>query len=264
LQDLCKADRVFHDLDISFLQAPGKNRLSAVSIDSQRTFAEILQNRGFGDSSELKAIASAWRNLYKLARPDLIVFDHSPTAMLATYGLGVKRALVGTGFFCPLDEYPMPDLRPWLPDDSARLKEDEDLVLSHANAVLSAWGREPLPRLSQLYQQVDENFLATFAELDHYPGRQGAEVEVEKGSERFMVRWASKNRSNPFSNPFQTPRATVGTRPRSLTIATRPALATPTRHTRKVALTGLRLRRASMGPSGSWPPTVTIRPPGRL
>jgi hypothetical protein len=119
-------------------------------------------------------MANAWRNLYQFVKPELIVFDHSPTALLASRTHSVRRALIGTGFCCPPDEYPLPDLRPWLPCDEQRLRLDEDRVLENANRVLAAWKQDPLPRLAQLYDSVDENFLATFQELDHYPRRKNA------------------------------------------------------------------------------------------
>src|SRR5271157_887693 len=126
LQDLSRAGRVFGDIGVSYLQAPIATKTPATFIDPQRTFAHILHNRGFGELCELRAMAAAWRNLFELAAPDLIVFEHSPTALLAALGLPAKKALIGTGFFCPLDEYPMADLRPWLPEASAQLRQDED------------------------------------------------------------------------------------------------------------------------------------------
>jgi len=161
-------------LDIAYLQAPAKIYTSPGAIEPQRTFAHILHNHGFGDRCELRALASAWRGLFELARPDLIVFDHSPTGLLAARGLPARKAIIGSGFFCPVDECPMADLRPWLPAATERLRQEEDQVLANANAVLAAWGQPPLERLSRLFHDVDECFLATLPELDHYAGRKGA------------------------------------------------------------------------------------------
>ena len=118
-------------------------------------------------------MAGAWRNLFLSVRPDLIVFDHSPTALLAACGLAAKKAMIGTGFFCPLDGYPLPDLRPWLHEGKERLRDDENHVLANANQVLAAWGQPPLKRISRLFHEVDEQFLVTLPELDHYQGRKG-------------------------------------------------------------------------------------------
>ena len=116
MRDLSKAEKVFRSSGVSYLQAPIQTHASLNCIDPQRTFAHILHNHGFGDLCELRALAAAWRNLFEIVSPDLIVFDHSPTALLAARGLPAKKALIGTGFFCPLDEYPLADLRPGLPE----------------------------------------------------------------------------------------------------------------------------------------------------
>jgi hypothetical protein len=100
--------------------------------------------------------------------------SHAPTALLAARGYPAKRAVIGVGFSCPPDEYPLPDLRPWLPDESEQLRGDEDRVLTNANRVLDRFGVTPLDRIAQLYGEVDENFLTTWPEFDPYPNRKSA------------------------------------------------------------------------------------------
>jgi len=175
LRDLSQVNRVFAGIEVSYLQAPHKTRNSGNAVDTPRSFPHILHNAGFADADELRTMVNAWRNLFDYVRPDLIVFDHAPTALVAARGLPARKALIGTGFFCPPDFYPMPDLRTWLPDESARLRADEDRVLANVNQALDALGQPPLDRLAQLYHPVDENFLTTFPDLDNYPGRSGAE-----------------------------------------------------------------------------------------
>ena len=133
----------------------------------------MLANLGFDDPLDLFAPACAWRNLIRMVGPDLIVFDHAPTALLASRGLDVKRALIGSGFCCPPDVEPLPVFRPELVRkvDPAKLAAFESKVLAAVNDHLARWGEAPLDRLGQLYGDVDENFLTTFPELDHYPRR---------------------------------------------------------------------------------------------
>lgn len=174
LRDLSSAARMFAGTEVSFLQAPFRSRRGGVVINPLRTFPHILLCNGFADPGELQAMADAWRNLYDYVQPDLIVFDHSPTALLAAQSCPARRALIGTGFCAPADVCPMPDLRPWLPDDSERMRKAEQHALDNANRVLQRWGTAALERISQLYGDVDENFLMSVAELDTYrPGRNG-------------------------------------------------------------------------------------------
>jgi hypothetical protein len=106
LKNLLPAEKVFGDINVEYLQAPIRTQPPRCLIDPIRTFAHTLLNFGFNNVAELRVMAQAWRNLYKYVRPDLIVFDHSPTALLAARGCKAKKALIGTGFFCPLDQYP--------------------------------------------------------------------------------------------------------------------------------------------------------------
>ena len=171
LKDLPRTARMFAGLDVFLLQAPIKTQETPNPISPTRTFAQILHNIGFGNFDELRFLAEGWRSLYRCVQPNLIVFDHSPTALLAARDFPAKRALIGTGFCCPPDVAPFPDLRAWLGDESESFRRDEDRVLGNVNQVLTAWGIRPLDHLAQLYAEVDEQFLTTFKELDHYPAR---------------------------------------------------------------------------------------------
>ena len=175
LKDLSRAAGVFGRTGVSYLQAPF--RLGRVSghIQRPRTFAHVLHNVGFADAEELRTLAEAWRNLYEYVQPEVILFDHSPTALLAARGHPARRAVIGIPFACPPDVYPLPDLRPWLAGDAENLRRDEHRVSQRVNRVLAAWGEAPVEYVSQLYHPVDETFLTTFPELDHYPNRNGAE-----------------------------------------------------------------------------------------
>lgn len=176
VRELPRAYPVLAGLGISCLQAPVKMGGIPNRIDPLRTLAHVLHNMGYADPGELRALAEAWRDLYRLVEPDLVLCDHSPTALLAARDFEAKRAVIGTGFCCPPDVYPLPDLRPWHQDElPERVRDDEDRVLAHVNQVLVSWEQPGLERLSQLYSQVDETFLTTFPELDHYPDRGEAE-----------------------------------------------------------------------------------------
>jgi len=132
--------------------------------------AETLLRFGFYDASALAALARGWRNLVSLVRPDLILFDHAPTALLATRGLGVPRALFGDGFCSPPRAEPWPPYRWWAAGSTARHLDATRHVLRIANEALGRLGAPPLERLSDLYA-TDEDFLLALPEIDHYPER---------------------------------------------------------------------------------------------
>ena len=150
---------------VTVLQSPYKPPTNQNCVAAPRTFAHVLWDAGFGDAAELQARAEAWAMLIDSVGPDLIAFDHAPTALLAARGPQVKRAVIGNGFCCPPDQTPLPDLRPWMPPEAAALLADERRVLDSMNLVLERRGAAPLERVSQLYGEVDEAGEAPFDEL---------------------------------------------------------------------------------------------------
>src|SRR4051794_25778652 len=70
---------------VRLLPASYRAGLPAV-LQPTRSFADVLADVGFAEPRLLAAHVAAWRTLYDLVRPDLIVFDHSPTALLAARG----------------------------------------------------------------------------------------------------------------------------------------------------------------------------------
>lgn len=167
LRELSRAHQVFGSTGAQIVQAPVKHQPTGQT-EVLRTFAQILKNIGFADPDELMTLAQAWRNTFQSVAPDLIVADHSPTAVLAVRGLPVRRAIIGPGFACPPDISPLPDLRTWLPPDPGPSHTDETRVLHSINHVLRGWNLPVLERVTQVYHPLDETFLLTFAEFDVY------------------------------------------------------------------------------------------------
>jgi type II secretory pathway pseudopilin PulG/UDP:flavonoid glycosyltransferase YjiC (YdhE family) len=140
-------------------------------IPSPRTcsFASILADIGFGDDKALGVLACAWRNLYKLTKPDLIVFDHSPTALLAARGVAARKLVLGVGFCVPPAMFPFPPLRGGTAAPTIdALRAQEAPLLERANAMLNVWEQPPIEALGQLYAQIDATLLTTIPEFDHY------------------------------------------------------------------------------------------------
>jgi UDP-N-acetylglucosamine:LPS N-acetylglucosamine transferase len=207
VRDLSRVGSLFEGEGVSFLQAPVKMVKPRGGIALPRTFAHILCNNGFQEYDELRALCEAWRHLLDYVQPDLVLCDHSPTALLASRAVETKRATIGTGFCCPPDVYPWPDFRRWLPDASQQLRADEDRVLHVANQLLQAWGLRPLERMSQMYGEVDECFLTTFRELDHYPMRSAGRywgAWPSSGGQKPVWPHGSGKRVFAYLNPFPT------------------------------------------------------------
>lgn len=141
------------------------------------TFADVLFNSGFTDAQALAGAVRAWRGLFGLVRPDAVVLDYSPLALLALQGTGIPSLLLGTGFACPPDQRPLPDIRAWQNHYPERMRMTEDAVLAALNRQLVLQDQPELGSVGALFERADANCLATFPELDHYPGRSSPKAE---------------------------------------------------------------------------------------
>lgn len=173
LRDFEGARTAFGDLPVTLLPAPIRLERVSPLVKRPLTFAHILHNTGMYDTPELAARVDAWRSLFDLVRPELMVCDHSPTALLASRGLPIQRIVYGTGFYSPPPMSPLPNLCPWVKADPRMLIAHEQGTLDVMNRQLVRLGAPVLPRLADLYGEVDENFIAMIPELDHFGSRKG-------------------------------------------------------------------------------------------
>ncbi len=137
------------------------------------TYADILATVGYLHSERLAGLVRTWRNLLDLVDPDLVLFDHAPTALLATRDLNRPRITFGNGFFHPPPRRPLPPMRYWERFSDEQLLERELPVLASMNEALNSHSLPPLERLADLFD-LDCIMLRTLPNLDHYPGRKGA------------------------------------------------------------------------------------------
>jgi UDP:flavonoid glycosyltransferase YjiC (YdhE family) len=172
LRDVSNAGAALDRRGFVYLQAPlWLPRFTGTS--EPMSYAEILFAFGYLSEQGLQGIAGAWRHLFEMLSSDLLVIDHGPTALLASRGMAVPRAMIGNGFACPPAITPLPCIRPGQQVPQERLAASEQAVLEVANRVLAGSGAPPLATLADLFH-VDENFLCTWPELDQYPERVGA------------------------------------------------------------------------------------------
>ena len=130
-----------------------------------------MHNIGFGDLDILRSLVGAWRAIFELVKPELIITEHSPVAMLAARTSAIKLVTLGTGFSCPAPCERFPDWRPELNRSPAELLSSEGQVLANANEIISQHGARSLGRLSDLYRDCDACLLTTYPCLDPFGQR---------------------------------------------------------------------------------------------
>ena len=135
-------------------------------------YAELLLAEGYGDSVQLLGLVEAWSEALRLYRPQLLVADHAPTALLAALLMEIPTAVCGSGFEIPPNVTPLPSIRPWEDIPVARLMRSEEAVLNSINRVAQRLKQPALGRLGEIFTRSVRVF-ASFAELDHYGERSG-------------------------------------------------------------------------------------------
>lgn len=138
-------------------------------------FSAVLAAAGWLDANGLAGLLSAWRSLFDLARPDLLVCDHAPTAMLAARGRGLPIAAIGNCFEIPPHGDAFPAMNYWDRSDAAECARSDARVLAPVNQALALLGEAPLPRLTRLFDGV-RCMAASLPELAHYPEHEGVEL----------------------------------------------------------------------------------------
>jgi UDP:flavonoid glycosyltransferase YjiC (YdhE family) len=171
LRDLRHTQSLMGMQKVTYFQAPMKTWPSPNRIKSPLTYAHILHNIGFDNPVFLSGLMEGWQTLFNIIKPDCVIFEHSPTALLAARGYTFRKVLLGTGFVIPPAVYPLPNLRFWLKPDPNALSSDEDRTLQITNAALSRFCMAPLTHIADLFTGV-EPILTTFKELDPYRERE--------------------------------------------------------------------------------------------
>jgi hypothetical protein len=134
------------------------------------SYADLLMHGGYAAPEALRGLMVGWQALLDETKPDLLIADFAPTAMLMARVAGISTAAVGDGFSLPPLTAPLPNMRSWVEMAPDAIDSVEGRVLAVINARLGAMQVRELRRLRDLFIGVP-SFLCTFPELDHYPVR---------------------------------------------------------------------------------------------
>lgn len=176
LRELSNAHALLKDTRAIYLQAPKLTTRPGDLVHPINCYPKILNNSGYARPTELAGGIKAWKNLFSLIQPDLLVFDFSPTAMLASRELPIKRLQIGTGFYSPPDTTPLTGfetLQNGVQDTNA-LMQFESAMFNKINTALTWLGMKPIDKFADI-QAADKSIILSFKELDHYRDRTNAD-----------------------------------------------------------------------------------------
>ena len=126
------------------------------------SFADILGANGHSTGEHAFGIIGAWDRLIDKVKPDLIVCEHAPSAMLSAFGR-IPVAFVGTGFVVPpADDARFPTYRPGFGSP-----EGQDVVLEAISFALRRLGRPAPATLTEPFRG-DFRGVYSFPLIDSY------------------------------------------------------------------------------------------------
>lgn len=199
-KDADLARTVFATMDVHVQQIEPGNTPPDEALTTLNSYAEILHNFGFFAPDALEQQLQPWYEKLTKLQPDVLVVDHSPTALLVNRTCQIPMISSGSGFTVPPRYSPMRPLRYWAVCDRAELAVNEGRVLRAVNEVLGRAGIAPLSDLCDLLR-ADCEWLLTYAELDHYGVRDGARYLGSISAPDFgaLLQWAMHDGAKIFA-----------------------------------------------------------------
>lgn len=167
LRDLTQTQALLSDLEVPLYQAPvWLHQVRGIPVP-QINLAEILLGCGYLNVTTLRGLLKGWLSLFQSIRPDFVLGDYAPAALLAARVLKIPNASTGIGFYLPPLGQPLPSLREWEPAQPGRMKTSEAQLLDTCNSALLELGAPPLQMACEVLHG-SHTFLQTWPELDHY------------------------------------------------------------------------------------------------
>jgi hypothetical protein len=180
-REVTKLRRLFSDVKINVIQAPHSDSAAELGVEKQapRSYADFLRRCGFHHSDALSGLMSAWRSMFSFIKPDLLLCDHAPVALLAARGLlrggrygqdrnsPVAKIAVGMPFSVPDDNRPA---GVFFAGDLAKsdIVRYEDDIVKVINKVCIEFSIPCINNLADLLSDFDQCIFQTYSELDHY------------------------------------------------------------------------------------------------
>jgi hypothetical protein len=197
VRELHRIPEVMSGLRFGLMQAPFKQSVAIVPAADIQCYAQLLGVQCFSSAQELLLYVRAWRAIFDAQRPDIVFFDHSPTALVAAWAYGFRKALVGYGFSIPRTDFGDGPLQPFPTAEAtsgalARLVADDQRVLELINQVHAVQDARPMHRLGDLYAQAPFQALQTWPALDCFGPRTHATylgMDTLRGKQ--IPRWPS-------------------------------------------------------------------------
>lgn len=174
VKDLSKIGEFEWPVGVSFLQSPLWLERPKKPVHAE-CYAEIILYKGYDQAAHLKTLAQAWQHLLNSVAPDLLILDHSPTALLASRGMKIPRLVFSNAFVSPPAGSSPVNLRPWQNFNEVKANDIDTQVSAVINQVCADLQLPVVTKVSDLFA-VEKTILTGFYELDFYRGLRSSAI----------------------------------------------------------------------------------------
>lgn len=165
-KDLSLASKIHWPDNVKFIQAPGWFR-SHPQASKAESLGEILLYKGYDSAKHLQFLADAWATIIEFIAPDTILFDHSPTALLAASRFNIPKVIISNPYITPTPNDAAIKLSHSALFDEQKAREIHDHVIKTINSVRANSNVAPITNIGELFI-TDAIFLSGFAEMDYF------------------------------------------------------------------------------------------------
>lgn len=137
--------------------------------------ADTLATLGWDQVDHLREAVGRWRAVLIEHKPDLVVMESAPTALLASQGLPMKRARLASHWNTPPRASPLPDLQTQLGGLDRPIPDTEPAVVTAINACLTEQHQPTIASLYELFDRVDNSVMLCIPEIDAHGHREKTE-----------------------------------------------------------------------------------------
>tara|TARA_R110001592_G_scaffold336960_1_gene622818 strand:+ start:91678 stop:92883 length:1206 start_codon:yes stop_codon:yes gene_type:complete len=178
LRDLRFAGGVLGDLRFDCFQAPFRLPGNPRPTPQCLSYAHTLEDFCFSGEGELALRIAAWRQIFDATRPDLVFYEHSPGALIASHDYAFGKIVVGNGFCNPPTTLVEGVFAPFITTrreaaTMATLRLNDQRLLGVLNQGCKLAGAPLFDDLAEIYRQADHTFCATLPALDQFGARDG-------------------------------------------------------------------------------------------
>ncbi len=145
--------------------------MKAAPEHSPINFDDMLLGYGYNDTNALFGVITAWKALFTLIKPDKLIYNHSPTALLAARLCNIPTVILGNGFEIPHTRSWSKSFTPWKSPAVTALKTKHDQLNYQIELICTKHHTTPIS-LDDLYP--DSSTMLTISEIDHFGPREGA------------------------------------------------------------------------------------------